>query len=69
MKEIRKEARQQEVRRQRRQLRVAMRKHEKVPKFPTPFQLPGELAPSLRQLKVCPHLIFIHVGMLLYSGL
>ncbi|VDK33802.1 unnamed protein product [Taenia asiatica] len=51
VKEIRKEVRQQEVRRQRRQLRAAMRKHEKAPKFPTSFQLPSELAPSLRQLK------------------
>ncbi|KAH9284735.1 hypothetical protein ECG_03201 [Echinococcus granulosus] len=51
LKEIRKEVRQQEVRRQRRQLRAAIRKYEKTPKFPTSFQLPGELAPSLRQLK------------------
>ncbi|KAL5109276.1 Patatin-like phospholipase domain-containing protein 7 [Taenia crassiceps] len=51
VKEIRKEVRQQEARRQRRQLRAAIRKHEKAPKFPTSFQLPGELAPSLRQLK------------------
>ena len=52
MKEIRKETLEQKNRRQLRQEKAAMRKFEKAPKYPIPFQLPGELAPSLRKLRV-----------------
>uniref|UniRef100_A0A5K3F3I6 Ribosome biogenesis protein NOP53 n=1 Tax=Mesocestoides corti TaxID=53468 RepID=A0A5K3F3I6_MESCO len=51
LKEIKKEKRELAERRQKRELQAAIRKHEKSAKFPISFQLPGELASSLRKLR------------------
>ncbi|KAM7535792.1 hypothetical protein Aperf_G00000092904 [Anoplocephala perfoliata] len=51
VKEIKKENRELDVRKKRKEMRMAIKRYEKTNKFPMSFQLPGELAPNLRKLR------------------
>ncbi|VDO04433.1 unnamed protein product [Rodentolepis nana] len=55
VKEIKKEKKELEVKKAKKQVRKAIKKYEKLSKFPLSFQLPGELAPSLRKLRTDPN--------------
>nr|CDS27980.1 hypothetical transcript [Hymenolepis microstoma] len=57
VKEIKKEKKELEVKKTKKQIRKAIKKYEKSNKFPLSFQLPGELAPSLRKLRTDPNWI------------
>ncbi|VDL60593.1 unnamed protein product [Hymenolepis diminuta] len=55
VKEIKKEKKELEVKKTKKQIRKVIKKYEKSNKFPLSFQLPGELAPSLRKLRIDPN--------------
>lgn len=57
-KEIKREKRDMDTRKKRKEMRMAIKRYERISKFPMSFQLPGELTPNLRKLRVRPYLLF-----------